>query len=113
MSQFKIELDQINNACSEIQQILNEQLQTTTNSQYKIDIEKDLVLLNNLKHIVIAVKKDIKSDKVGASTELLLRIAANDFKDKLNNIPDKKTTCREIMQTMKIIHRDILHMVKK
>lgn len=113
MPQLKTELDKINNACSEIQQSLNEQLQTTTNAQYKIDIEKDLVLLNNLQHIVVAVEKDIRSGKIGACTELLLRIAANDFKDKLKNIPDKKTTCREIMHNLKSIHKDILHTIKK
>ena len=104
------EIDRICNACSEIQQALNEQLLRTTNTQYKIDIEKDLVMVNNLQHIAIAVKNDLDSEKIGASTELLLRIAANDFKSKLFLLPDKKTRCREIVQSFKSIHKSILHM---
>jgi hypothetical protein len=107
------EIARISSACSEIQQTLNEQLHRTTNAQYKVDIEKDLVMVNNLQHIAIAVKNDLDSDKVGASTELLLRIAANDFKDKLFMLPDKKTTCREIVQSLKSIHKSILHMSLK
>lgn len=104
------ELDRISTACSEIQQALDEQLHTTSNAQYRIDIEKDLVLLNNLQHIVMAVKNDLDSATVGASTELLLRIAANDFKNKLNKLPDKKTRCREIIHSLNSVHKSILHM---
>jgi hypothetical protein len=100
-------LDCISNACIEIQQALNEHLQNTTNFEYKVLIEKDLVLINNLKHIVKAVKDDITVDRVGASTELLLRIAANNFKHKLSMIPDKKTKCKEIMQALKDLHKNI------
>ena len=103
------EIDRIRNACGEIQQVLNEQLHTTTNAQYKIDIEKDLVMVNNLQHIVIAVKNDLDSDTVGASTELLLRIAANDFKNQLIKLPDKKTRCREIIHALNSVHKRILH----
>ena len=104
------EIDRISSACSEIQQTLNEQLRRTTNAQYKIDIEKDLVMVNNIQHIALAVKNDLDSDKIGASTELLLRIAANDFKNKLFLLPDKKTTCREIVESLKSVHKSILHM---
>lgn len=104
------ELNCISIACSEIQQALNDQLHTTTNARYKIDIEKDLVMLNNLQHIVIAVKNDFESDTVGASTELLLRIAANDFKNKLILLPDKKTKCREIIHSLNSVHKSILNM---
>lgn len=110
MSENDREIDRISSACSEIQQTLNEQLHRTTNEHYKIDIEKDLVMVNNLQHIAIAVKNDLDSDMVGASTELLLRIAANDFRKKLFMLPDKKTTCREIVQSLKSIHKSILHM---
>jgi hypothetical protein len=103
------ELNCISIACSEIQQALNEQLQTTTNAHYKADIEKDLVMLNNLQHIVAAVKADLGSATVGASTELLLRIAANDFKIKLGKLPDKKTRCREIIHALNSVHKRILH----
>jgi len=104
------EIDRISSACSEIQQTLNEQLHRTTNAQYRIAIEKDLVMVNNLQHIALAVKNDFDSDKIGASTELLLRIAANDFKHKLFMLPDKKTTCRELVQSLKSVHKSILHM---
>jgi len=103
------ELNCISIACSEIQQALNEQLRTTTNTHYKADIEKDLVMLNNLQHIVTAVKADIDSATIGASTELLLRIAANDFKNKLSKLPDKKTRCREIIHALDLAHKQILH----
>jgi hypothetical protein len=103
------ELDCISIACSEIQQALNGQLHTTTNAHYKADIEKDLVMLNNLQHIVTAVKADLDSATISASTELLLRIAANDFKNKLSKLPDKKTRCREIIQALDSLHKRILH----
>lgn len=108
MQQIQIKLDLITAACGEIQQALNEHLQATTNVKYKADIEKDLVTLDNLKHLVVAVRSDIDSDKIGASTELLLRIAANDFKNKLTLIPEKKTKIREIVQALNDIHKHVL-----
>ena len=101
-------LDSISAACLEIQQALSEHLEATGNTQYMADIEKDMVTLENLKLIMFAVKEDIEIDKVGASTELLLRIAANDFKNKLAQIPEKKTLRREIIKSLKEVHRDIL-----
>jgi hypothetical protein len=106
-------LDYISAACIEIQQALNEHLETTSNPQYKTEIEKDKVTLENLKLIAVAVKKDIESARVGASTELLLRIAANDFKNKLKEIPEKKTLRKEIMQSLKEVHHDILHLTMR
>ena len=35
-------LESINTACLEIQSALNEHLETTTNTQYRADIEKDI-----------------------------------------------------------------------
>jgi hypothetical protein len=61
-------LEIIGAACLEIQQALNEHLETTTNTQYRADIEKDIVTLENLKLITIAVKKDIELELVGAMT---------------------------------------------
>jgi hypothetical protein len=103
-------LDGISVSCLEIQQALTEHLETTTNVQYKTDIDKDLVTLENLKHIIFAVKEDVEKEKVGASTELLLRIAANDFKNKLALIPEKKTLRKEIMRSLKEVHSNILHL---
>ncbi|HZV82185.1 MAG TPA: hypothetical protein VFF53_08465 [Geobacteraceae bacterium] len=108
MHQIHGKLDRINEACGEIQQALNEHLNATTNPKYKAEIEKDLVTLDNIKHVVAAVRSDIDSDKIGASTELLLRIAANDFRNKLKLIPEKKTTIREIVQAVNEIHKFIL-----
>jgi hypothetical protein len=101
-------LGSISSACNEIQQVLNEHLESTTNQQYKADIAKDVVTLENLKLITIAVKKDIDLDRIGASTELLLRIAANDFNQKLTAIPEKKAVRKGIMQSLKEVHRNIL-----
>jgi uncharacterized FlaG/YvyC family protein len=102
-------LELINSACLEIRQALAAHLENTTNIQYKEDIEKDMVTLENLKHIIGAVKEDLESEKTGASTELLLRIAANDFKNKLAQIPEKKTLRKEIMKSLKEVHQNILH----
>lgn len=103
-------LDNIGAACIEIQQALNEHLESTQNPQYKADIAKDVVTLENLKLITIAVKSDIELKKIGASTELLLRIAANEFKSKLSAIPEKKNLRKEVMNSLKEVHRNILHM---
>ena len=108
MQQIHRKLDRITEACGEIQQALNEHLIATTNPKYKADIEKDLVTLDNIKHLVIAVRRDIDSDKIGASTELLLRIAANDFKNKLTLIPEKRTKIREIVHELNDIHKLVL-----
>lgn len=108
MHQIHGRLDLITAASSEIQQALNEHLHATTNAKYKADIEKDLVTLDNLKHLVVAVRSDIDAGKIGASTELLLRIAANDFKNKLTLIPEKKAKIREIVQALNDIHKSIL-----
>lgn len=103
-------LDSISAACLEIQQALTVHLETTANQQYKTDIEKDIVTLENLKLIIGAVKEDFEIKKVGASTELLLRIAANDFKNKLAQIPEKKNVRREIIKSLKELHSDILYL---
>ena len=103
-------LESINVACLEIQSALNEHLETTTNTLYRADIEKDIVTLENLKLITIAIKKDIESEKIGASAELLLRIAANDFKNKLALIPEKKTLSKEVMKYLKEVHGNILQL---
>ncbi len=106
---FKL-LDSINAACQEIKQALTDHLDKTSNAQYKADIEKDVVTIENLKLIILAVKEDFEIKKVGASTELLLRIAANDFKNKLAQIPEKKNLRKEIIKSLKDIHSDVLHL---
>ena len=100
-------LDTVSTACIEIENDLAKHFNATTNSQYKMDIENDMVTLRNLKHIIIAVKEDIDIEKIGASTELILRIAANDFKNKLAQIPEKKTLKNEIIKSLKEVHHDI------
>jgi hypothetical protein len=102
-------LESISAACDEIQLVLKEHLDKTSNQNYKIEIEKDIVTLENLKCIAIAVREDIESDKIGGCTELLLRIAANEFKNKLIKIPENKALSKEIMLSLKEIHREILH----
>lgn len=104
-------LDTISVACQEIQQALTEHLESTTIIQYKEDIEKDIVTLENLKLIIFAVKEDVEKENVGASTELLLRIAANDFKNKLAQIPKKKTLRKEIIRSLKEVHSNILELI--
>ena len=106
---FKL-LDNSGKLCTEIMQALREHLESTTNVQYKADIEKDIVTISNLQLITAAIKKDIALDKVGASTELLLRIAANDFKNKLALIPEKKTLRDKIIRSLKEVHGSILQM---
>jgi len=106
-------LDLINDACIEILQVLSDTFESTANAQYKEDINKDMVTLVNLKHIVTAVKKDIESETVGASTELLLRIAANDFNNKLALIPEKKTLRNEITNSLIEVHSNLLRQTVK
>ena len=102
------QLDNTGLLCAEIMQALQEHLEATTNAQYKAAIEKDIVTISNLQMITAAIKKDIALDKVGASTELLLRIAANDFKNKLALIPEKKTLRDKIIKSLKEVHVSIL-----
>lgn len=106
---FKL-LENIGLSCSEIMQALQEHLEATSNSHYKADIEKDIITIGNLKLLTVAIKNDIELDKVGASTELLLRIAANDFKNKLALIPEKKTLRDKIVKSLKEVHRSILQL---
>lgn len=103
-------LNEISSSCLEIQQCLKEHLATTTSPQYKAHIEQDIVTLENLKLITVAVKADIASGTIGASTELLLRIAANDFKKKLAQIPEKKNVRERIGKALKEVHRGLLRM---
>ena len=103
-------LDSISVACQEIQQALTEHFESTANLQYKADIEKDLVTLENLKRIMVAVKDDVEKEIVGASTELLLRIAANDFNNKVAQIPEKKMLRKEIIKSLKEVHSNILQL---
>ena len=109
MNQHNIKLlEGIGSSCEEIQQSLKVHLETTTSSQYKMDIEKDMVTLENLKRITIAIRTDIETGKLGASTELLLRIAANDFNNKLVRIPEKKSVRDRASKSLKEVHRNIL-----
>ncbi len=102
------QLDRVSAACQEIKKVLIEQLEKTGSVQYKADIEKDMVTLENLNLIILAVKEDIEKNKSGACTELLLRIAANDFKNKVALIPEKKALRNEIIKSLKEIHSYVL-----
>jgi hypothetical protein len=114
MSQQNINLlDCISLSCDEIQQSLKEHLEHTTNREYKAQIEKDIVTLENLKLITVAIKADIATEKIGASTELLLRIAANDFKNKLALIPEKRTIRDRATRSLKEVHGNILRMTSE
>jgi hypothetical protein len=106
-------LDCISLSCDEIQQSLQEHLEHTTNREYKAQIEKDIVTLENLKLITVAIKADIATEKIGASTELLLRIAANDFKNKLALIPEKRTIRDRATRSLKEVHGNILRMTSE
>jgi hypothetical protein len=113
MNQHNITLlEGIGSSCIEIQQSLKEHLETTTSSQYKADIEKDIVTLENLKCITVAIRTDIETGTLGASTELLLRIAANDFNSKLARIPEKKALRVGACKSLKEVHHNILQMTR-
>lgn len=99
-------LGSITAACLEIQQVLQGQLQTATS--HKEAIEKDIVTLENLKSIVFAVKNDIEQEKNGSCTELLLRITAKEFKKKLALIPERKDLKKEIIRSLREVHKNIL-----
>lgn len=101
-------LDLIIKACEDIQTVLHEQIKRTTNPSYLDDYQRDIVTLDNLKLIIVTVAEDFRNETIGASTELLLRIAANDFKQKLAIIPEKKTLRKEIENLLKDIHKDVV-----
>ncbi len=100
----------IGSSCGDIQQSLREHLATTKNPHYITQIEKDIVTLENLKLIAMAIRNDIEAGTIGASTELLLRIAANDFINKLAQIPEKKSVRMGVSRSLKEVHRAILRM---
>ena len=104
-------LDSIIKACEEIQTVLHEQVGKTSNPTYLDDFQRDIVTLDNLKLIMVTVSEDLRNKTVGSSTELLLRIAANDFKQKLANIPEKKTLRKEIEQLLKDVHKDVVKLM--
>lgn len=101
-------LDSIIKACEEIQAVLHEQVEKTSNPNYRADFQRDIVTLDNLKLIIVTVSEDFRNETVGSSTELLLRIAANDFKQKLAIIPEKKMLRKEIEQLLKDVHKDVV-----
>lgn len=101
-------LDAIIKACEEIQVALHEQLEKTSNPTYLDDFQRDIVTLDNLKLIIATVTEDFRNETVGSSTELLLRIAANDFKQKLAIIPEKKTVRKQVEQLLKDVHKDVV-----
>ncbi|MFA7405806.1 MAG: hypothetical protein WC007_17585 [Pelobacteraceae bacterium] len=101
-------LDSIITACGEIQAVLHAQVEKTSTPAYLADCQRDIVTLDNLKLIIVTVAEDFRNETVGASTELLLRIAANDFKQKLAIIPEKKTLRKEIEQRLKDVHKDVV-----
>ena len=101
-------LDSVCAGCDEIHEALNSHQEITTNQLHLTDIEKDIITVKNLKLIMLAVKEDIAAEKVGASAELLLRIAANDFNNKLAQIPEKKALRKAIGHQLKDLHKDLL-----
>lgn len=103
-------LDSIIKACEEIQAVLHEQVEKASNPTYLADFQRDIVTLDNLKLIIVTVAEDFRNETVGASTELLLRIAANDFKQKLAVIPEKKTLRKEIERLLKDVHKDVVRL---
>jgi len=104
-------LKSIIKACEEIQTVLQEQVEKTSNPTYLDDFQRDIVTLDNLKLIIVTVAEDFRNESVGASTELLLRIAANDFKQKLAIIPEKKTLRKEIEQLLKDVHKNVVKLM--
>ncbi len=110
VSQTLDTLGSIIKACEEIQVVLHEQVDKTSNPIYLADFQRDIVTLDNLKLIIVTVSEDFRRETVGASTELLLRIAANDFKQKLAIIPEKKTLRKEIERLLKDVHKDVVRL---
>lgn len=103
-------LDTITKACEEIQNVLHQLAEKTSNPSHLHDCQRDIVTLDNLKLIIATVSTDFRNETVGASTELLLRIAANDFKQKLAIIPEKKTLRKEIEHLLKDVHKDVVRL---
>ena len=108
VSQTLDSLDSIIKGCEEIQAVLHELAEKTSNPTYLDDCQRDIVTLDNLKLIIVTVSEDFRNETVGSSSELLLRIAANDFRQKLAVIPEKKTLRKKIEQLLKDVHKDVV-----
>ena len=93
--------------CAEIQAALKVEGSRESNAQYHEDIERDIVTLENLKRITLAVKHDIAKERIGESVELILLITANDFKNKLNMIPEKKAVIKDMIEKIKVVHKNV------
>jgi hypothetical protein len=93
-------------ACTQIQRVLK--LQLAKDDTYSSDINNDLSMLRNIKHTMLLVKKDIEDERAGACTELVLRVAAKDFKAKIERIPDERASKNLIIKNLELIHRHVL-----
>jgi hypothetical protein len=108
---FRI-LESICGDCTDVQSSLKAESSRETNQQYHEDIQRDIVTLENLKRITIATRNDISKGIIGESLELILLIAANDFKNKLKRIPDNKHRTKEIIRKIKTAHAGIQEIMK-
>lgn len=93
-------------ACTQIQRVLK--LQLAKDDTYRSAIHNDLSVLRNVKHTMLLVKKDIEDERAGACTELVLRVAAKDFKERIERIPDERVLKNLIIENLQIIHKHVL-----
>lgn len=100
-------LKEILEICAEIQKILETDLEKTEDMSYRVAIELDIITLNNLKNIIDTVQEDIKREIFGSSIELLLRIAANDFKKRLLMIPVKRARLQNVLALLDDAHKRV------
>lgn len=101
-------IENIKIACLEIQKVLHDYIDKNQGGPHAEAGRRDIVTLDNIIAITAALKEDVEKERVGACTELLLRIAAKEYKEKLDKIPEKKHLRRDITKSLQKIHRKIL-----
>ena len=102
-------VEKINSNCLTIQTVLNEHVESTSDEYYKKAGSADIVTLGNLINIMQTVTQDIEAGNLSECMELVLRIAANDFQEKIRSIPEKRTLKNEIIACLHEIHRHVFH----
>lgn len=100
-------LEIIHGYCGEIQEELKIEREKNSSDAHHELIERDIIALENLMKITVAVRIDIRNEMIGYSVKLILLIAANDFKNKLQLIPTKKALIKEIIEMLDAVHKNI------
>ncbi|NTW27361.1 MAG: hypothetical protein HGA36_03485 [Candidatus Moranbacteria bacterium] len=106
-------LAKIHDYCTEIQEELKLEREKNSSDAHHELIERDIITLEDLLKITVAVRIDIRNEMIGNSIELLLFMAAKDFNNKLRLIPTKKALIKEIMIMLETVYENIEKSARK